>query len=65
MTTRVLARSLDSSSPSVSEGLVPPVTRQVAATFLTEDEHQLEYYEALTNRTPGSVLRRRGIVHFT
>ena len=37
-------------------------TRQIAAAFLAEDESQLEYYEAITNRMPGPVLRRRGIV---
>ena len=28
-------------------------TRQIAAAFLAEDESQLEYYEAITNRMPG------------
>ena len=37
-------------------------TRQIAAAFLAEDESQLEYYEAITNRMPGPVLRRRDIV---
>jgi ATP adenylyltransferase len=37
-------------------------TRTIAAAFLAEDESQLEYYEMITNRMPGPVLRRRGIV---
>ena len=35
---------------------------QIAAAFLAEDESQLEYYEAITNRMPGKVLRRHGVV---
>ena len=34
--------------------------RQLAAAFLAEDESQIEYYEAITNRMPGNVLRKRG-----
>jgi hypothetical protein len=37
-------------------------TQEIAAAFLAEDESQLEYYEAIANRMPGPVLRRRGIV---
>jgi ATP adenylyltransferase len=37
-------------------------TRQIAAAFLTHDASQLEYYEMITNRMPGPVLRRRNIV---
>ena len=37
-------------------------TRQIAAAFLAEDESQLEYYEAITTRMPGKVLRKHGIV---
>ena len=37
-------------------------TREIAAAFLGKDESQLEYYEAITKRMPGDVLRRRGIV---
>jgi hypothetical protein len=37
-------------------------TREIAAAFLAEDESQLEYYETITNRMPGVLLSRRGIV---
>ncbi len=37
-------------------------TRQIAAAFLAEDQSQLDYYQAITNRMPGPVLRRRGMV---
>jgi diadenosine tetraphosphate (Ap4A) HIT family hydrolase len=37
-------------------------TRDIAAAFLAEDESQLDYYEVITNRMPGTVLRRHGIV---
>jgi diadenosine tetraphosphate (Ap4A) HIT family hydrolase/5-methylcytosine-specific restriction endonuclease McrA len=37
-------------------------TRQIAAAFLAEDESQLDYYQAVTNRMPGLVLRRHGLV---
>ena len=39
-----------------------PPTRQIAADFLAEDERQLGFCQAVTNRIPGSVLRRHGLV---
>ena len=36
--------------------------RQIAATFLTKDVSQIEYYEEITKRMPGKVLSRHGIV---
>lgn len=35
---------------------------QIAAALLAKDAAQLSYYEAITKRMPGDVLRRRGIV---
>jgi diadenosine tetraphosphate (Ap4A) HIT family hydrolase len=37
-------------------------TRQIAAAFLALDQSQLDYYEIITKRMPGPVLRRHGIV---
>ncbi len=37
-------------------------TREIAAAFLAMDQSQLDYYELITKRMPGSVLRRHGIV---
>jgi len=36
--------------------------RQIAAEFLARDESQLEYYEEITERMPGRVLARHGLV---
>src|SRR6266566_4376483 len=41
-------------------GRVP--TRDIAAAFLSHDESQLDYYETITNRMPGVVLRKHGLV---
>jgi ATP adenylyltransferase len=37
-------------------------TRAIAAAFLALDQSQLDYYEIITRRMPGPVLRRHGIV---
>lgn len=37
-------------------------TRAIAAAFLALDQSQLDYYEVITKRMPGPVLRRHGIV---
>lgn len=37
-------------------------TRDIAAAFLSHDESQLDYYETIANRMPGSVLRKHGLV---
>ena len=47
---------------TILQGGGTATTRQIAAAFLAEDESQLEYYEAITNRMPGKVLRRHGVV---
>ena len=39
-------------------------TRAIAAAFLALDQSQLDYYEVITKRMPGSVLRRHGIVEY-
>lgn len=36
--------------------------RQIAATFLSKDASQMEYYEEITKNMPGKVLARHGIV---
>jgi len=36
--------------------------RQIAQAFLAKDQSQLEYYEEITKRMPGTVLSKRGIV---
>ena len=36
--------------------------REIAAAFLARDASQLEYYEQITKRMPGTVLRKHGIV---
>ena len=35
-------------------------TRTIAAAFLALDQSQLDYYEIITKRMPGQVLRRHG-----
>src|SRR4029453_11780871 len=47
---------------TILQGGGTATARQIAAAFLAEDESQLEYYEAITNRMPGKVLRRHGVV---
>ena len=37
-------------------------TRDIAAAFLGHDESQLDYYETITERMPGAVLRKHGLV---
>jgi 5-methylcytosine-specific restriction endonuclease McrA len=37
---------------------------QIAAAFLALDQSQLDYYEVITKRMPGAVLRRHGIVEY-
>ena len=37
-------------------------TREIAAAFLSHDESQLDYYETITNRMPGAVLKRHGLM---
>jgi hypothetical protein len=39
--------------------------RQIAEAFLAKDQSQLEYYEEITKRMPGTVLSNRGIVERT
>jgi hypothetical protein len=43
---------------AILEGQGRPSTRQNVAVFLNHGESQLEWYEALTSRVPGAVLRR-------
>jgi ATP adenylyltransferase len=38
--------------------------REIAAAFLALDQSQLDYYEEITKRMPGPVLRRHGIVDY-
>jgi diadenosine tetraphosphate (Ap4A) HIT family hydrolase len=40
----------------------PATTRQIAEALLNKDAAQLSYYEEITRRMPGDVLRRRGII---
>ena len=37
-------------------------TRTIAAAFLALDQSQMDYYEIITKRMPGPVMRRHGIV---
>ena len=38
---------------------------EVAQALLAEDRAQLDYYQEITKRMPGAVLRRRGIVDYS
>ena len=36
--------------------------RKIAAAFLSHDESQFDYYETITNRMPGAVLKSHGLM---